>query len=94
MTGQKPKHVPERKCISCGKHLPKAEMIRVVRTTEGVPIIDRSGKADGRGAYLCGSKECFVSAKKARRLDRALSVKIPESLYEEISEIREEGGGA
>ena len=82
-----PKHVPERRCVSCGQHFPKDRMIRVLRTPAGTPVIDETGRGDGRGAYLCGSKACLLSAKKSRRLERALSVRLPEELYGRLEEL-------
>ncbi|MBP5231577.1 MAG: YlxR family protein [Clostridia bacterium] len=83
------RHIPERKCVSCGGHFPKSALIRVVRTADGKAEIDLTGKADGRGAYLCTDPKCLAAAKKARRLERALSVRLPEDLYDRLTAILE-----
>ena len=55
---------PQRKCAGCGELKDKKELIRVVRTPEGEFRIDTTGKAAGRGAYICRKKECLEAAKK------------------------------
>ena len=72
---------------------PKKEMVRLVRPPEGAVHVDRSGKAAGRGAYVCVSNECMRKAQKTRALERALEVKIEESAYAqlELELMRREG---
>lgn len=76
---------------------PKRELIRVVKSPEkrdengslvsgGEITLDLTGKAAGRGAYVCKNPECFQKARKARRFERSLSCKIPEEVYERMSE--------
>ena len=67
------KKIPMRQCLGCREMKPKRELTRVVRTPEGTVCIDRKGKANGRGAYLCPSRDCLARAQKARRLERALA---------------------
>jgi len=52
----------------------KKEMIRVVRTPEGSAHVDGTGRANGRGAYLCRDTTCYDKAMKTRALNRALEV--------------------
>lgn len=59
-------------------------MLRVTRTPEGVVRLDLSGKAPGRGAYICVSEECFAVARKKDALAKALKTKVEETVYEEI----------
>ena len=54
----KNKKIPLRRCVGCGEMKPKGELIRVVRTPEDEIVLDASGRANGRGAYLCRSVEC------------------------------------
>ena len=61
-------HVPERTCISCRTRRPKHELVRLVRTTDGLRI----GEAGGRGFYLCRNVDCLVKATKAGRFKRFL----------------------
>lgn len=64
----------ERTCIACGKKAPKAQLLRIVRSANGSVSFDETGRAAGRGAYVC-SQECFEKAKDAR-LSRALKTGI------------------
>lgn len=85
----KQKKVPMRMCTGCGEMKAKKELVRVVRGPEkegGAPEIslDLTGKKPGRGAYICRSLECLRKARKARRLERAFSCKIPDEVYEQM----------
>ncbi len=77
----KARKVPTRTCTACGTASDKRRFVRVVRTPEGHVEIDRSGKANGRGAYLCADPDCFEIARKRRRLDSALRVGLKEDDY-------------
>ena len=48
-----------RTCIACRQMKPKKEMLRVVKTADGEIFADPTGKAAGRGAYICGADECM-----------------------------------
>ena len=78
------KKIPMRSCVVTNEKLPKKELIRVVRTPEGNVIVDESGKANGRGAYLKKDLETFEKAKKSKILNRKLEVEVPDSIYEEL----------
>lgn len=80
----KKKSLPERMCVGCGQHKPKGELIRVVCHKEQGVWIDRTGKAAGRGAYLCPDPECLKKAKKAGRLQKAFSMNLSEELYQKL----------
>ena len=83
MTG---KHkVPQRKCVGCGEMKPKKELLRVLRTEENEFILDATGKKNGRGAYLCFSKECFDKAVKSKGLERSFKQSIPKEVYEKLA---------
>ena len=60
----KVRKIPTRRCVGCGEHFPKMELIRVVRSPEGVFSLDMTGRAAGRGAYLCKKPDCLQKAKK------------------------------
>lgn len=83
--------IPLRKCVGCGEMKPKKELIRVLRTEEGEFVLDMTGKKNGRGAYICNSKECFAKAEKSKGLERSFKQAIPAEVYErlekEMSEI-------
>ena len=84
------KKVPLRKCTGCGQMKSKREMLRVLKTTENEILFDRTGKKNGRGAYLCCNRECLEKAFKNRGLERSLKCQIPveiiESLKKEVVE--------
>ena len=69
---------PQRTCISCRTTANKRELVRIVRTTERRVIPDPSGKAPGRGAYLCASLACWEKATKTELLDKALRTTVSE----------------
>ena len=78
------KRVPLRKCLGCMCSFPKRDLARVVRTPEGNVILDKTGRANGRGAYICKSKECLKKAIKPKRVSRSLEVEIPDELYDAL----------
>ncbi|MBU9726740.1 MULTISPECIES: RNase P modulator RnpM [Diplocloster] len=80
------KKIPLRKCTGCGEMKSKKEMIRVLKTAENEIVIDATGKKNGRGAYLCYSRECFEKAVKSRGLERSLKMSIPKEVYERLRE--------
>ena len=84
-----PKKIPLRQCLACREMKPKRELIRVVRSPEGKVSLDSKGKMPGRGAYLCPGAECLKRAVKSKALSRAFGVPIPESIIEELTEIRD-----
>ena len=75
------KKIPQRQCMGCRERKAKRDMIRVVRGTAGNVSLDFSGKANGRGAYICPDMECLKKAQKAKSLERSLEVAIPEEVY-------------
>ena len=88
------KKIPMRKCVGCGEMKPKKELLRILRTETGEFVVDALGKANGRGAYLCRSVECFQKAVKNRGLERSFKQAIPPEVYErmekEMGELEEE----
>lgn len=79
-----PKKVPLRRCCGCMEMKPKQELVRVVKSNNGDVTLDLTGKAPGRGAYVCRSSECFEKARKARRFEREFSMKIPDEVYSQM----------
>jgi predicted RNA-binding protein YlxR (DUF448 family) len=63
---------------------PKRELIRVVRNKDGEVSLDKTGKKPGRGAYICPNAECLKKAKKAKRLEKSLAVKIEDDVYDQL----------
>lgn len=78
------KKIPMRTCVVTGEKLPKYELIRIVKTPEGDIVIDKSGKKNGRGAYLKLSLEVIEKAKKSKILNKKLETEVPDSIYEEL----------
>ena len=78
------KKVPMRKCVGCGEMKSKKEMIRVLKTSEEEFLLDATGKKNGRGAYLCFSKECLLKAIKTKGLERSFKQAIPKEVYEKL----------
>lgn len=76
----------QRKCVVCSDHKNKKELLRIVRDKDGNIFIDESGKANGRGAYICTSKACLDTAIKKKSLNHSLKMNIPEEIYQEIEE--------
>jgi predicted RNA-binding protein YlxR (DUF448 family) len=74
----RPRHIPQRTCVGCRSTAAKRGFVRVVRTPEGRVMVDPTGKAAGRGAYLCASPACWEVALKRGRLGQSLRVSIPE----------------
>ena len=80
----KPRKIPMRMCVGCREMKPKVQLTRVVKPAEGEARIDRTGKASGRGAYVCGQIECLRRARKSRALERALDCKIDDAVFEQL----------
>lgn len=87
----KPRKIPMRMCVGCREMKPKVSLLRVVKPQEGDAHIDRTGKAPGRGAYVCDNIECLKKAEKIRALDRALDTKIEEGVFRALEKQISEG---
>ncbi|MBO4391372.1 MAG: YlxR family protein [Lachnospiraceae bacterium] len=79
------KKVPMRTCVGCRTEQPKKELMRIVRTEEGTLIYDPTGRAHGRGAYLCKKKECLDVACKNHGLERAFSAPVSKEALMQLS---------
>ena len=93
----RPKKIPMRMCTGCGEMKPKKELVRVVKApsngeqegeiSQNTKIrmeVPGGGKKPGRGAYVCRNVECLKLARKARRLEKAFSCRIPDEVYEKL----------
>ena len=80
------KKIPVRRCVGCGEHFPKCELVRVLRTPEGEIVLDLTGKKSGRGAYICKNANCLKKARKSRRIESSLECSIPETVYDRMEE--------
>ena len=97
MSSDAKKNVRERMCIGCRELKPQKSLLRIVRLNEkklsqddetlARVIVDESGKAAGRGAYICPNIECLQAAKKNKALVKSLRATIPDEVYDNLREI-------
>lgn len=78
------KKEPLRMCVGCMEMKSKKELIRIVKNKDGEVSLDTTGKAQGRGAYICRSAECLEKIKKSRRLEKTFEMRIPDEVYSEM----------
>lgn len=78
------KKIPMRTCVVTKEKYPKKELIRIVRTPLMEVVIDKTGKLNGRGAYIKYDLATIEKAKLSKALDRSLEIKVPETIYEEL----------
>lgn len=79
------KKIPLRQCIGCGESKEKNNLIRIIKTPEGLIEFDKTGKKNGRGAYLCSSQDCLNKVMKTKGLDRAFKMTVPKEIYDKLS---------
>ncbi len=88
------KKIPMRQCVGCREMKPKKELVRVVKSPEGVISMDLRGKAPGRGAYICRDAACLQRAIKSKALERGFGTAIPQEVYDTLlMELEAEGDG-
>lgn len=83
---QQKKKIPLRKCTGCGEMKPKKELVRVVKTPEDEVLMDRTGRVNGRGAYICPNAQCLKIARKSKRIERSFQMQIPDEIYDKMEE--------
>ena len=86
------KKVPMRQCVGCQEMKSKKEMLRVLKTAEDEIVLDATGRKNGRGAYLCFSKECLAKDRKNKGLERSLKMVIPSAVYDSLEKELDELG--
>lgn len=74
---------PMRMCVACRELKPKSQLMRIALTKDG-PVLDRSGKMDGRGLYVCPDNACIARLSKGKKVRRGIPVHLPESLLEDL----------
>ncbi|QIB69042.1 YlxR family protein [Aminipila butyrica] len=88
----KTKKIPMRRCVGCMESKPKTQLLRIAGY-EGHVSVDLTGKAKGRGVYLCPDTQCFEKAQKRRAIGRNLEMELSseqlESLFEELKKYEE-----
>jgi predicted RNA-binding protein YlxR (DUF448 family) len=70
---------------------PKTELIRAVRSPEGEISLDTTGKANGRGAYVCNSTGCLAKIRKSRRIEKSFGSKVPDKLFDDLDKLAPKG---
>lgn len=80
------KQIPVRQCVGCREMKQKNALVRVIRTPEQQICLDKTGKMNGRGAYICPNIDCYHKAVKSKGIARALKMEIPEEIYTKIGE--------
>ena len=78
------KSLPQRSCIGCNTKKDKKDLIRIVKNKDGNISIDKTGKANGRGAYMCNNVACLEKAIKSKRLEKTFEEKIDNEIYENL----------
>ena len=85
------KNVPQRTCMGCNSKKEKKDLVRIVKNKENQIIIDKTGKQEGRGAYICKDEKCLDKVVKSKRLEKVLEFKISENVYSELKNINNGG---
>ncbi len=81
MPKRRPDHIPMRTCAVCRQVRPKRSMTRLVRSADGTVAPDPSGRAAGRGTYVCDDPACREPRRLAEAVQRALGAAIePDAL--------------
>ena len=81
----KQKKSPKRLCSGCQTFQDKKAMVRVVRTPTGEVAVDPTGKAPGRGGYVCKNVECIQKARSGKGMERALKTAVPATVYDSLT---------
>lgn len=75
---------PQRTCMGCNEKKEKSELIRIVKNKQSEINIDKTGKMEGRGAYICDKVDCLNKIQKSKRLERVFDMQISEEIYEKL----------
>ena len=78
------KKLPQRTCLGCNEKKNKNELVRIVKNKDGEINIDKTGKMEGRGAYICNNVNCLQNAIKRKRLNKTFDMNISEEIYEKL----------
>ena len=80
------KKVPMRTCIACKTSKQKQELIRIVKTEDNSFVLDRKGKMNGRGSYICNSEECLNKLIKQKSLNKIFKTNVDVVVYNKLKE--------
>lgn len=78
------KHIPQRTCMGCNIKKDKKDLIRIVKDKDGNINIDKTGKLEGRGAYICDNIDCLEKAIKTKRIERVFEASITDDVYNNL----------
>ena len=78
------KKLPQRTCIGCNEKKDKKDLIRIVKNKDNEILVDKTGKLNGRGAYICNNVECLEKLKKSKRLNKVFETNISDEIYESL----------
>ena len=73
-----------RQCVGCRQMFEKRTLLRVIKTPEGEITFDKTGKKNGRGAYICPDVSCLQQARRNHGLNRSLKMEVPDEVFEEL----------
>lgn len=78
------KRQPVRTCMGCNEKREKKQLIRIVKNKMNEINLDRTGRLEGRGAYICDDIECLEKIIKSKRLEKIFDMKISDEIYENL----------
>ena len=81
------KSIPQRTCIGKKEKKDKKDLIRIVKDNQNNISIDKTGKANGRGAYICDNIQCLEKAIKSKRIEKSFKMEIDESIYSNLRDL-------
>lgn len=84
--------IPIRKCVSCGESKAKKELIRVVKNQDNEIFLDITGKANGRGVYICNKVDCLNKARKSKAINRSFKCDVPNEVFDKLKMEIEDNG--
>ena len=78
------KKLPQRTCMGCNEKKDKKDLRRIVKNKDNEILVDKTGKLNGRGAYICNNVECLEKLKKSKRLNKVFETNISDEIYESL----------
>lgn len=78
------KQMPQRTCVGCMQKKDKKDLIRIVKNKENEIFVDKTGKKEGRGIYICDNQECLEKAIKTKKIEKTFETKISEEIYNDL----------
>ncbi len=76
--------IPQRTCMGCNQKKDKKQLIRIVKNKDNEISLDRTGKKEGRGAYICDDIKCLEKLIKSNRLEKIFEMNISQEIYESL----------